>query len=51
MLLIFNFLFMQTPIELVQLFGQSLATGDVPTAFSLLSSDVLWHQPGNHKYA
>lgn len=37
-----------TPAAVAISYFDALRRGDFPTAMSLLSDDVVWHQPGNH---
>lgn len=40
-----------TPEQVVQAYGVALWQGDIPTAFSYLSPDAKWHQPGNNQFS
>lgn len=37
--------------KVIESFQEALGKGEVPEAFSFFSSDVQWHQPGNHKFS
>ena len=37
--------------KVVESFQEALGKGEVPKAFSFFSSDVKWHQPGNHTFS
>ena len=39
------------PAAVATQYFDALARGDVPTAMGLLSPTVVWHQPGQHRFA
>lgn len=41
----------QTPAAVAATYFDSLGRGDVPGAMSLLSPDVVWHQPGANQFS
>lgn len=41
----------QTPEQTAATYFDALSSGDVPTAMSLFSPDVVWHQPGAHQFS
>lgn len=41
----------QTPEHVSASYFDALSRGDVPAAMSLLSPDVVWHQPGAHQFS
>ena len=41
----------QTPADVSAAYFSALAQGDIPTAMSLLSPDVVWHQPGANRFS
>lgn len=41
----------QTPATVAATYFDSLASGDIPSAMSLLSPDVVWHQPGANQFS
>ena len=41
----------QTPADVSASYFGALSQGDVPTAMSLLSPDVVWHQPGANRFS
>jgi len=40
-----------TPATVAADYFDALSRGDVPAAMGLLSADVVWHQPGNHRFS
>jgi ketosteroid isomerase-like protein len=40
-----------TPTAVADAYFGALGTGDVPTAMSLLSPEVVWHQPGANQFS
>ncbi|GAA4491480.1 nuclear transport factor 2 family protein [Microbacterium panaciterrae] len=40
-----------TPAAVASAYFAALGGGDVPGAMALLSSDVVWHQPGAHQFS
>ena len=40
-----------TPKEVVVAYAEALGKGDVSAAFSFLSNEVIWRQPGTHQFA
>jgi ketosteroid isomerase-like protein len=40
-----------TPAAVADAYFGALGTGDVPTAMSLLSPEVVWHQPGANQFS
>lgn len=40
-----------TPTAVADAYFGALSTGDVPTAMSLLSPEVVWHQPGANQFS
>lgn len=40
-----------TPTAVANAYFDALGTGDVPTAMSLLSPEVVWHQPGANQFS
>lgn len=40
-----------TPTAVANAYFGALGTGDVPTAMSLLSPEVVWHQPGANQFS
>jgi ketosteroid isomerase-like protein len=39
------------PKEVVVAYAEALGKGDVPAAFSFLSTKAKWHQPGTHQFS
>lgn len=39
------------PKDVVIAYVEALSKGDITTAFSYFSTEVLWHQPGNNQYS
>ena len=40
-----------TPAAVADAYFDALGTGDVPGAMSLISPDVVWHQPGANRFS
>ena len=40
-----------TPATVAADYFDALSRGDVPAAMGLLSADVVWHPPGNHRFS
>lgn len=38
-------------IDVFNTYNEGLSTGDFDKVFSVLSDDVVWHQPGTHQFA
>jgi ketosteroid isomerase-like protein len=38
-------------IDVFNIYNDALSKGDFATAFTALSDDVVWHQPGSHQFA